>query len=1367
MKRLTTILVVLGILLFPITTGGPLALAQERGKALAAPGQRLVTFVEGPGDPIRFDENELTVTRASAQRDSDPIALAYPKAVNYPLRLTDAPPTVALTPTLGYSGQSVTAAGQAPAGSSGVRVVWRYAGATRSAAVVTPDASGFFQAQLLVPHDAPAGPAEVCAAITGVERAAFGCAPFTILPAPPGAVEGRLPAGVEYTAGEVLFLLLNRAGVTLHETPVTPDGSFRVEDVAPGIYKTAIVGVVAPTVWTDKVVVRPAQTTTVAVRVAPTTGSCSNKLVVTQVSLSPSANHASAAELSTVGLAEFPPPARASSNYDFGVYIAGVSLQATLNVSTQGKPDGLFSSEKPPIYRFISPDGQTGPSGTMSSTGKSQQWQAQVDLGQMTTAGIWELHVIPQDSSHGGDHYCKTVNHARFIDDPMKVSFLFRPADSATMWNSIQRRYEFHGKMPNPQKLVGVTLPLRYPKDDWNLPMLGKANSEFDAYLYMQGTMTLDCTMTFTAFSAQAQARLLGQSVLNKSWSPLYSPSVTFNPDDLKATAIAFNNILLWKKDWSTQVYQGVVASYWGIVTVNAAVAMGLHGEVVMNITLYPLVPATDIRLVPTITPSLTIRIWVDLLLGVASAGADATGSASLSMPFHVKNRDLLNPFQALDVWFEDPCVGVRVDLSVWARVNLKFWKKTWNIGQVKLIDQNSCGKPNPAPQSPPPPPKLLGAPAIAASPDGGMLVVFVGDADPSGQSPKPKIYALYKAPGASGWPDPSHAVALTDGTMMVQDPTVAFAFDPPWAFVFWTQTNISASDEDKAGDDINKILDRQDIYMSVGNPLNNVWSPPLPMTNDPSNNLRSDGRPAAAGDDLGVTLAWVRAIASPYERRYTRIAMRNLDSTGWGPMRLIQDDQNGMHAQPSVARAHFWDRFNSQWRAVRYVAYTANADLSSWGPRRIRVWFQDGWSRDSDLVDWTRSELPDNAMSPAVGIDYQGYPMLAYLLGTTDPQGAPPADPTAFLYFAWYSGYRWHPTQVTHNCGFCDNSPIKAEKPTWTWRSNGKSAELIFREFGEAGTDAQVGHIAHVYILYSEFRDPTFSYMGWFPQGPGPNWQAAAAMNQQSHDLDVCWLESAPQSVEEAAGLAQLRPAAPAARVAVTSVILDTSAEMLKMVNVPLQGDPALDPALLIEPRHAAVGETVTITATVRNLGREPVSGLTVSLYHDDDGMITPVGMETITFTLAPGDAVQVAWDVVADNGQQFYYAVVAGGGSDMGDLNNDAHGTLNALGQPRILTIVPSQRFANALEIGWEMEGQTAIAGYRILRAASPTGPYELVGETNDVTFVDLGLNSGVPYFYKVQAFDADGILSPASGLATGSLTPHRLHLPLIVSD
>lgn len=1251
-----------------------------------------------------------------------------------------AAPSIQLMPSQGYSGQAVAVSGVAESGAAGVRLTWKYGGTMLSARVVTPGVDGGYQADMKVPHDAAPGAAQVCAAVTDVERAVFGCADFTIIPPPPGSVVGQLPAGVAHTPGGVRFLLLDRAGGLLLETPLAADGSFRLDSVAPGIYKTAIVGEVNPTVTTHDVAVHPNAAAAVTIRVLPpdlidpiTGSSCSTDIQASSVGLSPSASQSSARELNSVGLAEFPPPLKVSSGYDFGVYLRGVALNAVLTVNTSAK----HGSETVPTYTLVSPDGQTTIQGAALS-GSNHQFTGSVALGdsKISASGIWTLYVYPHDNK--GTQYCPTTKTVRFLDDPMKNAYLFRPdPDSVTTWNSARQQYEFKGKLPNPQALIGVTLPLRYPKADWNLPLIGNANSDFDAYLSVQGTMKLNRVMSFTAFNAQAKATLIGEPVLDKSWSPPNNPSVVIDPNDPKASAIAFTDIKLWEEDWQTQVYQGVLASYWGIVTVKASVVVGLRGEVVMDVTFYPLVPATDTRLLPTVTPYLSIRIWVDLLLGIANAGADATGSVSLTMPFHVKNKDLLNPFVPPDVSFENPCVGVRVDLIAWARVNLGFWKKQWNSTPVTLLNENSCHQTNPSPAPPTTPPKLLSTPGIAASPDGGVLVVFIGDANPGGSSPTPKVYALYKAPGQSTWPDSSQAVALTDGTKMVQDPVVTFATSGNRAYVFWTQTDISSSDEDKA--DMKAILDHQEIYMARGEPQSGKiqWNGPERRTSD---NV-SDGRPAAAGDANGLTLAWVRANSSGYDRSQTFIAVKHMDSNnGWGPM--IRLDGSGMDAQVSVARSYRTDKPGGA--AWRHVVFTSNADLSAPGQRRIMGFTWEGPQRDTGYKSLPTSGLPAGAMSPRLVVDdtWNDKLMLAYLVG--DPNAAAPAGSTARLQVAIL------PSGTSSWLSL--DTGLQAEKPELASGWDQGPHYVVFRNFTDRYPAGQIS-------VKGCYNDSDWRVACPYPvdvrQSPGPNWLPAATVNLKTRMLEVVWFEQGSQSAAELAALAQNWPTSPPAQMAAPVVTLDASVEPLKIASIPADiADPALDPALLPDPPYAAPGTTVTITATVRNVGLVPVTDLAVNLYRDQPGTRALVATRTLTQTIDPGDTAPVAWDIVADAGRQHYYAVVSGGDGDVGDVNNYAYGTLNALTQPRILNVARSYRFANALELSWEAESHAAVAGYRILRAAALDGPYQLVGETTGSTFTDLGLAPGVDYFYKVQAFDADGMFSEMGAPRAGIL-------------
>ncbi len=72
--------------------------------------------------------------------------------------------------------------------------------------------------------------------------------------------------------------------------------------------------------------------------------------------------------------------------------------------------------------------------------------------------------------------------------------------------------------------------------------------------------------------------------------------------------------------------------------------------------------------------------------------------------------------------------------------------------------------------------------------------------------------------------------------------------------------------------------------------------------------------------------------------------------------------------------------------------------------------------------------------------------------------------------------------------------------------------------------------------------------------------------------------------------------------------------------------------------------------------------------------------------------------------------------------------------------------------------------MAGYRILRSAHSGGPYEVVGEATGSVFNELPVARGRTYHYVVQAYDANGVLSPYSREVSGQLPRLSTFLPTV---
>lgn len=80
-----------------------------------------------------------------------------------------------------------------------------------------------------------------------------------------------------------------------------------------------------------------------------------------------------------------------------------------------------------------------------------------------------------------------------------------------------------------------------------------------------------------------------------------------------------------------------------------------------------------------------------------------------------------------------------------------------------------------------------------------------------------------------------------------------------------------------------------------------------------------------------------------------------------------------------------------------------------------------------------------------------------------------------------------------------------------------------------------------------------------------------------------------------------------------------------------------------------------------------------------------------------------------------------------------------------PRALAVaIPPE--GSALDLAWDPPGPP-VAGYRLYRATSGGGPWELVAETVETTHLDSGLENGTEYFYVVRSLDDLGNESPDS--------------------
>ena len=129
---------------------------------------------------------------------------------------------------------------------------------------------------------------------------------------------------------------------------------------------------------------------------------------------------------------------------------------------------------------------------------------------------------------------------------------------------------------------------------------------------------------------------------------------------------------------------------------------------------------------------------------------------------------------------------------------------------------------------------------------------------------------------------------------------------------------------------------------------------------------------------------------------------------------------------------------------------------------------------------------------------------------------------------------------------------------------------------------------------------------------------------------------------------------------------------------------------------------------------------------------------------------------DVGLSNGV-YVYQVVALEGVDIESApSNEAEATVSVeLPEVPSNLAVTEALGGKALHLSWSpASGPLGVAGYLVLRSTGSGGPYLEVVETTETSYRDVGLESGVEYFYVVRALDPATNESGDSNEASGML-------------
>jgi hypothetical protein len=1127
--------------------------------------------------------------------------------------------------------------------------------------------------------------------------------------------------------------------------------------VAPDIYQIAVTGGVNQLVGSGMVIVNPGVASQVVLpaitfQFDPVTG----QTCIGNFSAQVSAVHNTATTNNYIYQVQYLPftftlgdiVKAIPHDYDFGIYISGVSLPVPFSSYLQITSGATVSEVQ---YHVKLPNGTITLIGSSSDAGSN--YALTYDVGNLP-AGDSQLIVAPVVS---GVRQCPSLYKIRTMADPMKDPIM-QPG-AVTTWDSNHNRYTFQGTLVN----VGGLLPLIYPDPPPSLPLVGTLTNEFSAGLNISGNITLDGVIHIQVMQAQALATLFSISVFNNTVDLLKNGENTTNIDPNKPldSNIAFGPATLWSDSITTTVFSGVIASFWGIVSVDASVSVGLGGSISISGTIYPFQPNLNATLVTQVTPSLTLSIWVDILLGVASAGADATAAVGFGLPLRVDTNDPSHPEM---VWLDTPCFSLSVTLSAWARVNLLFWSQKWNIGSFNLVnysDPNGCAGLAQAIKAVAPdavisPPRMMASPAVATSPAGDALSVYIVDTTPAQQQPTPRVAASFWDAASQTWKAPSY---LTAGDHAVQDPVTAFAGPNNTPIVAWTETNLTLAQEQTMGADINPFMQEQEIFYTTWN--GNAWNTPTRLTT----NSVPDGRAVIAGDSTGATLAWVENTGgSTTTPKKMRIAVTewNPANDTWDAFILLNGNPLGdaMNVQPSAARLELPGN-----PSERAVAWTVDLDgnPSTNNDRQIVVarWnVASGWSSPS--FDMT-SQLPAGAESPSLSFDPQtDLAHMAFLVRGLDGDGVTNTG-VGNRSILWSADANvdtlWSGAPVKDG-----DRNIYAERPVLQISSTGERL-LLFRRFGAPGTNAVLGQLA----LSQGMAQGGYSSPLYMTDAPINHWQQSFAINPVSGDAMVL---NVNRSTIQAAQTATLINATDTPVSTSPPISLIAGNDAVESFNVSASADLALDPTLALSALHAPSSETVVVTATLRNLGRGPASSsaanpISVCFYNGVPPTGTQLGCDDLPAStiLNYNTSMPMTFDIVANGGEQPIYAEVFSDVFNGNTANDIASGALGAIPAPRLTSVsVDKLYLVNALGIRWVPPLVPGVLGFRILRSSNSGASYELVGETSSSYLPDLLLDPGVNYCYVVQAYDSAGTLSPNSNQICASVPLMPLYLPIM---
>ncbi len=788
-------------------------------------------------------------------------------------------------------------------------------------------------------------------------------------------------------------------------------------------------------------------------------------------------------------------------------------------------------------------------------------------------------------------------------------------------------------------------------------------------------------------------------------------------------------------------VYNGIIASYWGIVNVNLSISFGATSQALMEATFVSDLNPSPLKIIPQATLEGDISLWVDVLMGVATAGVSGKPYLTVAMPVDIVNT-------TVSYGGPDICFGLRGE--VWA--SMLFWKATF--GPFDIFQTGVCYGAAEALSAviSTPPPSTLPAPSLASDGYGHLLGTWIHNSSNNPQQNVGVMYYVYWD-GAS-WSEGQPA-GVNDASFLMTDPEVAFA-GPGKAVAVFASNSPNATQPITWSQVMNQAGGQQIAY-SIFN--GSTWTAKTALTNG----LGPSGRVTLAGDPFHgeAMAAWVHDVSLPSKKNWIIENARFIASSGtWvGPSVVVTQSIPGvLSAEPNLA-------YNSIGEAALVWVSQRGAGASS----TITTPFNTNSTRTLGMLRWSPSaqswnfmgggaNFPAGVLMPSVAFDVNDKPLVAYTIYDKDQGGANTGfGNNNLLGYGILTGTTW----VTKTHG----SVLGVERPRMI-PLKADLAVILYRGFGAVHTPEFGGAPMAVTINPLKPADA--------PSSPGlltkvPGWLFAGASTGapgQTGSLAAMGLYNlSTQTPTATMSAASLMPAMNATGRSGTGP-MSLSSDAVMLMNVPVNPDAAIQPAdFQVGDSLPISGTVVPVTVTVSNLGLAPTTLPVLTRVILDEGW--PAETELYSATVPTDLIFMETYTVVtswhATGGVHKLTARVYPQPSQDLDAENNAVEYIVGTPAPPANLTVSLSAYEPAVGLVWLPSPGSAISGYVIYRATY-TNTLAPVGWTYDRAYVDRDVIAAVPYRYAVASFTGAGIES-VTGVEVRVTVPSPIYLPIVM--